>query len=99
MLILKVILSLKVKKGDIMAAFGHADVEEGKNIYVEMPHGFKMQDTVLQLKKMLYGLRQCPSAFWLYLAKKMNLCSMKLQCLIPVFSLTRKSCAFATLMT
>ncbi|KAL7460059.1 hypothetical protein ACHAXS_000526 [Conticribra weissflogii] len=37
MLILEVLLDLKSKQGDITAAFLHADVPEGENIYVEMP--------------------------------------------------------------
>jgi hypothetical protein len=37
MLILEVLLGLKSKQGDITAAFVHADVEKGEDIYVEMP--------------------------------------------------------------
>jgi len=40
MLILEMLLGLKSKQGDITAAYVHADVEEGKKIYVEMPRGF-----------------------------------------------------------
>ena len=43
MLIFKVILGLKSKQGDITAAFVHADLEEGENIYVELPRGFRKQ--------------------------------------------------------
>ena len=70
------LLGLKSKQGDITAAFVHADIEEGENIYVEMPHGFRKQGKVLKLKKTLYGLHQSPRAFWLYLTKKMNSCGM-----------------------
>jgi hypothetical protein len=42
-LILEVMLGLKSKQGDIMAAYVHADVEGGKNIYVEMSCGFRKQ--------------------------------------------------------
>ena len=62
MLILDVLLCLKSKQGDITAAFVHADVEEGENIFVEMPRGFRKQGKVLKLKKTLYGLRQSPRA-------------------------------------
>ena len=55
MLILGVLINLKSKQGDIMAAFVHTDVEEGENIYVEMPCGFKQKGKVLKLKKTLYG--------------------------------------------
>ena len=77
MLILEVLLGLKSKQGDITAAFVHADVEKGEDIYVEMPRGFRKQGKVLKLKKTLYGLRQSPRAFWLYLTEKMNLCGME----------------------
>eukprot|EP00804_Cyclotella_cryptica_P017057 CCRYP_003306-RA/>CCRYP_003306-RA protein AED:0.08 eAED:-0.00 QI:0/-1/0/1/-1/0/1/0/182 len=77
MLILEVLLGLKSKQGNITAAFVQADVEKGDNIYVEMHQGFKEQGIVLKLKKTLYGLRQSPRAFWLYLTEKMNLCGME----------------------
>eukprot|EP00804_Cyclotella_cryptica_P020131 CCRYP_014912-RA/>CCRYP_014912-RA protein AED:0.34 eAED:-0.30 QI:0/-1/0/1/-1/0/1/0/430 len=83
MLILEVLLKLKSKQGDITAAFVHSDVEEGENIYVEMPRCFRKQGKVLKLKKRLYGLRQSPRAFWLYLTKKLNLCGMKQSTLDP----------------
>ena len=54
-----------------------ADVEEGKNIYVEMPCGFRKLGKVLKLIKTLYGLQQSPRVFCLYLAEKMNLCGME----------------------
>ena len=62
MLILEVLLGLKSKQGDIIAAFVHADVEKGENIYVEMTCGFRKQEKVLKLKKTLYGLHQSPRA-------------------------------------
>jgi hypothetical protein len=76
MLILGVILGLKSKKGAITAAFVHADVEEGENIYVEMPCGFRMQGKVLKLKNTLYGLLQNLREFWHYLTEMMNSCRM-----------------------
>eukprot|EP00804_Cyclotella_cryptica_P008169 CCRYP_015117-RA/>CCRYP_015117-RA protein AED:0.07 eAED:0.11 QI:0/0/0/1/0/0/3/0/242 len=85
MLILEVLLSLKSKQGDITAAFIHADVEEGENNYVEMPRGFIKQGKILKLRKMLYGLRQSPRAFWLYLTEKMTLSGMEQSTLDPCF--------------
>ncbi len=76
MLILEVLLELKSKQGDITAAFLHADIPEGENIYVKMPCGFKRKDKVLKLKKTPYGLRQSPRAFWQFLTNKMNKCGM-----------------------
>ena len=73
-----------------MAAFVHADVEEGENIYVEMPRGFRKQGKVLKLKKTLYGLRQSPRAFWLYLTEKMNLCGMEQSTLDPCLFIGKK---------
>eukprot|EP00804_Cyclotella_cryptica_P019245 CCRYP_006143-RA/>CCRYP_006143-RA protein AED:0.10 eAED:0.10 QI:0/-1/0/1/-1/0/1/0/179 len=90
MLILEVLLKLKSKQGDITAAFVHADAEEGENIYVEMPHGFRKQRKVQKLKKMLYGLRQSPRAFWLYLTEKMNLCGMEQSTLDPCLFIGKK---------
>eukprot|EP00804_Cyclotella_cryptica_P007787 CCRYP_001378-RD/>CCRYP_001378-RD protein AED:0.47 eAED:0.48 QI:0/-1/0/1/-1/1/1/0/137 len=90
MLILEVLLKLKSKQGDITASFVHADVEEGENIYVEMPCGFRKQGKVLKLKKTLYGLRQSPRAFWLYPTKKMNLCGMEQSTLDPCLFIGEK---------
>jgi len=90
MLILEVLLGLKSKQGDITAAFVHADVEQGENIFVEMPHGFRKQGKVLKLKKTLYGLRQSPRAFWLYLTEKMNQCGMEQSKLDPCLFIGEK---------
>ena len=37
MLTLKVLLGLKSKQGNITAAFLHGNLEEGENVFVEMP--------------------------------------------------------------
>ena len=81
MLILEVLLGLKSKQGDVTAAFLHADLEEGKNVFVDMPKGFEKyakngRKKVLKLKKTLYGLYQSPRAFWKYLMEKMKSCDM-----------------------
>ena len=100
MLILEVLLNLKSKQGDITAAFVHADVEKGEKIYVEMPHGFKQKGNVLKLKKTLYGLLQSPRAFWLSLSlRRWKLVAWSSVPLTLVYSLGRKSCASAMLMT
>jgi hypothetical protein len=90
MLILEFLLKLKSKQGDITAAFVHANVEEGENIYVEMPRGFKQKGKVLKLKKTLYGLRQSPRAFWLYLTEKMEACGMEQSTLDPCLFIGKK---------
>ncbi|KAL7484898.1 hypothetical protein ACHAW6_010517, partial [Cyclotella cf. meneghiniana] len=78
-LILEFILGLKSKQGDITAGLVHAEVEEGENIDVEMPHGFKKQGKVLKLKKTIFG----PRAFWVYLTERMNFCSIEYSTLNP----------------
>ncbi len=75
------LLGLKSKQGDVTAAFLHADLEEGENVFVDMPKGFEQyskngRKKVLKLKKTLYGLRQSPRAFWKYLTEKMKACDM-----------------------
>ena len=70
-LILEVLLQLKSKQGDVIAAFLHADLEKNEKVYVEMPLGFWTKGKVLKLKKTLYGLRQSLRAFWKFLTKAM----------------------------
>ena len=46
-----------------------------------MPQGFKQYDKndkprVLKLNQTLYGLRQSPRAFWLYLTEKLEQCGL-----------------------
>ncbi len=41
MLILEVLLGLKQNQDNVTAAFLHADLEEGKNVFVEIPKGFE----------------------------------------------------------
>ena len=60
LLILEILLDMKSKQGDTTAAFLHADVSPGEEIYVEMPQGFKQKGKVLKLNRTLYGLRQSP---------------------------------------
>jgi hypothetical protein len=77
MFILEVILGLKSKQGDVLAAFLHSDLAPGEEVYVEMPLGFNKlskngKKQVLRLKKTLYGLRQSPRAFWKYMTEKLK---------------------------
>ena len=83
MLILEVLLDLKSKQGDVTAAFLHADLEENKEVYVNMPRGFEKTGKVLKLRKTLYGLRQSPRAFWKYMVEKMEKCNMPQSSLDP----------------
>ncbi len=76
LLILEVLLGLKSKQGDVTAAFLHALLGPNDRIYCEMPLGFRIPGKVLKLKKILYGLRQSPCAFWKYPVEKMAICGM-----------------------
>ena len=53
-----------------------------------MPQGFKQYDKngkpkVLKLNRTLYGLRQSPCTFWLYLTEKLERCGLKQSQLDP----------------
>ena len=82
LLILSILLNLQTCQVDYTAAFVHApiDMEEdvpdsaksGKDVYVEMPKGFRKPGTVLRLKKSLYGLRQSPRNWFLHLTKNLE---------------------------
>ena len=71
MLIQEVLFQLKSKEGNVIAAFLHADLEKKEKGYVKMLLGFWTKGKVLKLKKILYGLRQSPCAFWKFLTKAM----------------------------
>ena len=90
MLILEILLDLKSKQGDVTAAFLHADLEEGEEVYVKMPKGFTKPGKVLKLRKTLYGLRQSPRAFWKYMVEKMEICGMPQSELDPCLFIGKK---------
>ena len=82
MFILEVLLGLKSKQGDVLAAFLHADLALEETVYVDMPLGFNVKSRngkqqVLKLKKTLYGLRQSPRAFWKYMTEKLEMVGLK----------------------
>ena len=83
MLILEVLLDLKSKQGDVTAAFLHAPIEEGADVYLKMPRGFEKKGKCLKLRRSLYGLRSSPRAFWKYMVEKMEACGMKQSSLDP----------------
>jgi hypothetical protein len=76
-------LDLKSKQGDVTAAFLHANLEEDKEVFVNMPCGFEKKGKVLKLRKTLYGLHQSPRAFWKYMVEKMEKCNMPQSSLDP----------------
>jgi len=85
MLILEVILGIKSKQGDVTADFLRDDFEEGEELFVEMPRGFRQYGKVLKLCKTLYGCCQSPRAFWKYLVAKMDVCGMEQSQFDPYF--------------
>ena len=90
LLILEVFLKLKTKQGDVTAAFLHGELEEGENVYVEMPLGFRKHGKVLKLKKTLCGLKQSLHSFWKYLTKAMEACSMEVSKIDPCLFVDEK---------
>jgi hypothetical protein len=88
MLVLECILGLCSNQGDITCAFLHMSLGKDEAVYIEMPQGFKQYDKngkpkVLKLNRTLYGLCQCPRAFWLYLTEKLECCGLKQSQLDP----------------
>jgi hypothetical protein len=60
-------------QADITAAFVHAELKPGEDIYVRQPAGFKRgEGLVLKLKRSVYGLRQAPRYFFQFLTKHME---------------------------
>jgi hypothetical protein len=49
MLILEVLLGLKSKQGDVTAEFHHTELDDGKEVYVKIPRGFKQEGKCLCL--------------------------------------------------
>ena len=62
LLILSLVLGLETKQVDYTAAITHAPIGD-KEVYCDMPQGFKKDRHVLKLKKSLYGLCQSPRNF------------------------------------
>ena len=68
MMVLAAKLNLCSAQCDITAAFIHARLPKGEDIYVHQPRGFiRHPNYVLKLKRCLYGLRQAPCYFFQYL--------------------------------
>lgn len=60
LLILSVLLELKSKAVDYVQAFPQCELDEEDSVYMQIPDGYKpkLQNSVLKLKKNLYGLKQ-----------------------------------------
>ena len=79
--VLKCLLRLVSKQGDVTCAFLCTHLNENEKVSVDIPLGFKKYDSsgkekVLPLKRTLYGLRQSPRAFWKYVTDKLVRCRM-----------------------
>jgi hypothetical protein len=70
---IKLVLALMLASGsiahvaDVKGAFLHGKFDDGEKIYIKIPLGFKEfydNNTVLWLKKCLYGLKQAAMAFY-----------------------------------
>ncbi|NCF91157.1 MAG: hypothetical protein GWQ05_09390, partial [Verrucomicrobiaceae bacterium] len=88
LLILECLLGLVSKQGDVTCAFLHAHLDDGEEVYLQMPRGFKQyskngREKVLKLKRCLYGLRQAPRSFWKYMVEKLEICGLKQSSLDP----------------
>ena len=84
LLVMSIILPLVSMQVDYTAAFVTAPIDKPPNydqmsdkekartgVFVRMPQGFAKPGMVLKLKKSLYGLRNSPRNFWLYLKGKL----------------------------
>jgi hypothetical protein len=75
MMILAAKTNLCTAQADITAAFVHAPLDEGEEIYVHQPQGRvygKPGEFVLKLNRSVYGIRQAPRNFFQYLVKHME---------------------------
>jgi hypothetical protein len=62
---------------DYTAAFVQAELNEGEQVYVEMPRGFRQAGHVLQLRRALYGLKQSPRTWFDHLKLKLETVGFK----------------------
>jgi transposase InsO family protein len=77
MFILQCCLDLKSASADVACAFLHGSLDEGEEVYIEMPKGFQQEGKCLKLKRSLYGLKQAPRCFWKYLVETMGAVGMQ----------------------
>lgn len=70
LLIMSILLNLKTKQVDYVAAFIQSDIDT--EVFVEMPRGFSTPGKVLRLKKSLYGLKQSPRNHFNNLSSKLE---------------------------
>ena len=74
MLILSIVHRLETRQVDYVNAFAQADIEPGKDIFIEIPQGYEHMndvDCVLKLNKSLYGMTDAPLMFFELLKKNL----------------------------
>jgi Reverse transcriptase (RNA-dependent DNA polymerase) len=92
MLVLSVTLDLATKQDDYTAAFVHAPTDQPPNfdqqspkeqkqtgVFVNMPRGFSQSNKVLKFKKSLYGIKEAPRNFFMYLKANLEWIGFKSQ--------------------
>ena len=60
---------------DIQGALLHGEFNDGENLFMEIPEGFRESchaNKVLLLLRTIYGLKQAAKAFWKFLLKLMK---------------------------
>ena len=73
MMILAANKQLCSAQADITAAFVHAPLDDGNDIYVHQPRGFEIPGNyVLKLNRSVYGIKQAPRNFFKYLKKHLR---------------------------
>ena len=90
MIVLSLMLVLTAAQADITAAFLHSSLEEGEEIYAEMPQGFRQEGKVYKLRRSQYGMRQIPRSFFKYLCEKLGACGIRQPELDPSLFIVRK---------
>ena len=68
---------LVIEKEDITAAFIHESLDEGEEIYFDIPRVFLKNGKVYKLKISQCGLGQRLRTFLKYLCENMNACNIK----------------------
>ena len=103
LLVLSAVLGLATRQVDYTAAFIHAPIDKDPNyeklspeeqkrsgVYLEMPRGFRENGKVLKLKRSLYGLRQSPRNFFLFIKEKLQKVGLEPQEVDPCLFMSDK---------
>ena len=99
MLVLSILFELQTMQVDYTAAFIHAPIDRPPNydqmskeeqrkvgVYVRMPRGYTKPGKVLKLNRSLYGLKQSPRNYFLYMKDKLEAMDLSKVSMTLVFS-------------